>query len=431
MNISSEQIFSLIPDPGKIITDSRQAGPGSVFLALKGENFDGNMFAVQALEKGARLAIVSDPEIAEIDHRMIRVADTLLTLQELAAIHRRQLKTKIIGITGSNGKTTTKELIGRVLSTSFSTSVTKGNLNNHIGVPLTILSLKQEDFAVIEMGANHQGEIAYLCQIARPAYGIITNIGKAHLEGFGSLEGVARAKSELYRFIMDNNGLLFVNTNHPRLVELAQGARMITYGNGPENDCTGKILERYPTLSVSWSYHSQSATVTSSLYGEYNFENILAAITVGACFGVSPGNINRAISGYVPGNNRSQWLATDRNRLLLDAYNANPSSMKAAILEFGKLEAPHKVIILGDMLELGEDSRKEHAEMLDIIKSLNFDCVILVGEQFCQAAGKGEALCFSETLQAMEWLKKNPVRNSTIMLKGSRLMKLESLIHVL
>lgn len=424
------EIYPLITGSRKIVTDSRHATPGSIFIALKGDKFNGNLFASDALMNGAEHAIVDDPEVVR-DERYLLVNDGLGALQELAIIHRKHLRTKIIGITGSNGKTTTKELISRVLSTKYHTGYTRGNLNNHIGVPLTILSLWDEEMAIVEMGANHPGEIARLCEITRPHFGIITNIGKAHLEGFGSLEGVAKAKSELYRFVRENAGTLFVNTDHDLLVRLATDAKKITYGSDPEADCTGSVLERFPVLEVGWKWRQCSGITKTNLYGDYNFENVLAAITVGLHFSIDPEKINLAIHEYVPENNRSQWINTRQNQLMLDAYNANPSSMKAAVLQFSLLKAPFKMVILGDMMELGTESRNEHAELVRLIRSLSFQQVILIGNHFCQAAGDGQETCFKETSQAAQWLRQHPVNQATVLLKGSRLMQLETLKDVL
>ncbi|MDX9906313.1 MAG: UDP-N-acetylmuramoyl-tripeptide--D-alanyl-D-alanine ligase, partial [Bacteroidales bacterium] len=347
---SAEEIYALFQKYPGISTDSRDIRPGNLFFAIRGANFDGNRFANDALNIGAAYAIVDDPASVSND-RSILVEDVLGTLQEIARIHRSGIKAKVIGITGSNGKTTTKELIARVLSAGFNTLSTKGNLNNHIGVPLTILSITPDtEFAIVEMGANHPGEIAALCQIVRPDYGIITNIGKAHLEGFGSFEGVIRAKSELYDFLRNTGGIALVNQDDPLLMKLSAGLQTINYGSGKDARCNGQIIKQTPFLSLEWSAGNKSGTTVTKLTGAYNFGNILAAICTGVTFGIEPQSIDDAVSAYVPDNNRSQWLKTRFNTLILDAYNANPSSMSAALMNFDTLEGKSKAAILGDMM---------------------------------------------------------------------------------
>jgi len=425
-----EEIYRLFLKFPRITTDSRNVPQNSVFFGIKGDQFDGNRFAGEALSKGAAFAITDDPLVINGD-RFLLVPDTLQALQQLAAIHRRKISAKIIGITGSNGKTTTKELVGSVLSSTFKTVITPGNLNNHIGVPLTILSLKEDtSFGVVEMGANHPGEIAALCRIARPGFGIITNIGKAHLEGFGNFEGVIKAKSELYDFIRQEEGIAFVNYDNPLLSRLSRGMNIYSYGIGENMWCKGKIAERDPSLAVAWKAGERSGFIRSRLYGDYNFENIMAAITVGSYFGVSPGKIENAISTYQPENNRSQVARTEHNVLLLDAYNANPSSMAAALKNFHNYSALAKMVILGDMMELGEHSLEEHREIIILARKLSLGRVCCVGEQFCQVAKGGNELCFSNLQLAEQWFRDHPARNLTILLKGSRKMQLEKLINL-
>jgi len=415
----------------KIVTDSRCDVRDAIFFALKGEKFDGNQFAGDALQKGASAVIIDNPDYL-VQGQCYLVDDSLRVLQELAFIHRGENKAKIIGITGSNGKTTTKELIGAVLSSSFNTIMTQGNLNNHIGVPLSLLSIKKDtEFAVIEMGANYPGEINALCEIAQPDFGIVTNIGKAHLEGFGNLEGVASAKTELYRFIQKNNGLLFVNKDNNLLMQRSENIKKITYGSFPDADCTGQIENNFPTLTLRWKWYHTHYTLQTNLYGDYNFENILAAICIGMHLGINPDKINQAVSGYVPVNNRSQWINTLYNSVLLDAYNANPSSMKAALLNFSRMPDPDKTIILGDMMELGDSSKQEHAEIIGLLRELHFNRCILVGRYFSSAAASGPEICFDDTRQAEVHLEHNPLRHTTILLKGSRANQLEKLIHLL
>lgn len=422
-----KEIYSLVRKQPGITTDSRNVPAGSIFFAIKGESFDGNDFAADALNSGASFAIIDRPPVIG-DDRFIPVNDVLQTLQELALYHRTNLKAKVIGITGSNGKTTTKELIGRVLATTFKTLITKGNLNNHIGVPVTLLSLKPEtEFAVIEMGANHPGEIASLCQIARPDFGIITNIGKAHLEGFGSFEGVIRAKSELYDFLRQNKGIAFVNSDHDILVSKSRGIEISTYGTGTNANCKGKILGSDPRLKINWSFENSSGVIETKLFGNYNFENILAAICIGKYFNISDDNIIQAISNYLPENNRSQLVRTQRNLLILDAYNANPSSMKAAISNFHSAESFQKMIILGDMMELGDTSPEEHLAIVSMIRDLGFTNVVLIGHSFSKVARGGNEMIFPDLDAAEIWFRKHPVDNMTVLLKGSRKMQLERL----
>jgi UDP-N-acetylmuramoyl-tripeptide--D-alanyl-D-alanine ligase len=429
--ISSTEIYELFRKYPEISTDSRRIVPGSLFFAIRGENFDGNNFAYDALEKGASYAIIDNAD-KYYGNRTILVDNTITALQELASIHRDRVRARIIGITGSNGKTTTKELIGRVLSSEYKIIATAGNLNNHIGVPLTVLSINPEtDFAIVEMGANHPGEIAHLCQIAKPGFGIITNIGKAHLEGFGSFEGVLKAKSELYDYIRQHNGLVFINKDNHLLVNLSGGLNLSFYGTGNDVACKGEITGREPWLTVKWTAGNRSGSINSQLLGDYNFENILAAVNIGLHFGISPGNIDNSIGSYSPDNNRSQWLNTGRNMLILDAYNANPSSMKAALDNFHNMVADSKTVILGDMMELGEHSLAEHREILSFARRYAFNEIILIGEFFSKVSSGRPEKCFPDLESAKAWLRKKPITGSTILLKGSRKMQLESLISFL
>jgi UDP-N-acetylmuramoyl-tripeptide--D-alanyl-D-alanine ligase len=426
-----EEIYSLFLKFPRITTDSRNVPAGSVFFAIKGEHFDGNSFAADALDKGAAYAVI-DNESALTGDRFILVPDVLQALQQLAVIHRRHIKAKIIGITGSNGKTTTKELIGKVLSSSFKTIITRGNLNNHIGVPLTVLSIKDDtDIAVIEMGANHPGEIANLCRIARPDYGIITNIGKAHLEGFGSFEGVIKAKSELYDFIRQNNGHIFLNLDNELLSSISGGMNILTYGSSEYAGCKGIIAERNPYLVISWSSGKSKGHVRTMLIGDYNFENVLASVCIGLHFGISSDLIENAICSYLPDNNRSQMIRTENNVLILDAYNANPSSMKAALSNFHEFDARSKMVILGDMMELGENSYEEHIDIITLVRKLSFNEILVVGEVFTRAARDGKEICFANIHEAENWLKDHPVHDQTILIKGSRKMELEKLKNLL
>lgn len=383
-------IYQIFLDCQSVTTDSRNCPDGSLFIALKGESFNGNAFAGKALETGCAYAVIDESEYAiEGDQRYILVDDCLQTLQQLANYHRRQLGTRVIGITGTNGKTTTKELISAVLSQSHNILYTLGNLNNHIGVPSTLLRLKAEhDLAVIEMGANHPGEIKFLSEIVEPDCGIITNVGKAHLEGFGSFEGVIKTKGELYDFLRKKEGsTVFIHHDNAYLMNIAEGLNLIPYGTEDDLYVNGRITGNSPYLTFEWKAgkDGKSYQVQTQLIGEYNFPNALAAITIGRFFGVEDEKINEALSGYTPQNNRSQLKKTDDNTLIIDAYNANPTSMMAALQNFRNMEVPHKMLILGDMRELGAESAAEHQKIADYLKECAFEKVWLVGDQFAAA----------------------------------------------
>lgn len=383
-------LYQIFLDCQLVTTDSRNCPEGSLFIALKGESFNGNAFAGKALETGCAYAVIDESEYAiEGDQRYILVDDCLQTLQQLANYHRRQLGTRVIGITGTNGKTTTKELISAVLSQSHNILYTLGNLNNHIGVPSTLLRLKAEhDLAVIEMGANHPGEIKFLSEIAEPDCGIITNVGKAHLEGFGSFEGVIKTKGELYDFLRKKEGsTVFIHHDNAYLMNIAEGLNLIPYGTEDDLYVNGRITGNSPYLTFEWKAgkDGKSYQVQTQLIGEYNFPNALAAITIGRFFGVEDAKINEALAGYTPQNNRSQLKKTDDNTLIIDAYNANPTSMMAALQNFRNMEVPHKMLILGDMRELGAESAAEHQKIADYLKECAFEKVWLVGDQFAAA----------------------------------------------
>jgi UDP-N-acetylmuramoyl-tripeptide--D-alanyl-D-alanine ligase len=431
MKEAIESLYSMFLEAGSLATDTRKIDPGCIFLALKGDNFDGNAFAADALAKGARFAVIDDPSFASND-KMLLVDDTLTTLQQLAEHHRKQLTIPVIGITGTNGKTTTKELIHAVLSTKYQALATKGNFNNHIGVPLTLLSIKPTtEIAIVEMGANHEGEIASLCRIARPGFGLITNIGKAHLEGFGSFEGVIRAKSELYAFIRENGGRVFLNADNELLTRLAGKITSVTYGAKAGTYCHGWPEEAHPYAGVQWNSPNGLHEIKTKLVGGYNFENIMAAICVGQYFGVGLNDIISAISAYKPANNRSQTIETENNHLIMDAYNANPTSMKAAILNFRQVKSLAKMAIIGDMLELGDESPKEHAEVIRLLDESDFETVILVGPRFVSTVIPQHFLAFASPAEAKKWLKKYPVKKHTILVKGSRGIHLEELTDAL
>ena len=378
-----EKLYKWFTQYPVISTDSRDIKPDSLFFALKGESFDGNKYATAALEKGAVLAVVDDPAVA-IDNHYFLVDDVLTTLQDLARYHRAQFTCPVIGVTGTNGKTTTKELINAVLQSHYRTHATKGNLNNHIGVPLTLLSARvsEVDILIIEMGANHQGEIAFLCSIANPTCGLITNVGKAHLEGFGGEEGVIKGKTELYRHLKTVNGKAFVCTRQPILSELSADLDQLTYGESDGANYTGAIVSSDPFLIVNWNVDQTEQIIHTHLVGGYNIDNVMAAICVGSSFNVPVSKIVEALESYIPSNNRSQVMQTAQNRLFLDAYNANPSSMAAALNNFALLDAYPKTVIIGDMFELGDESKDEHQQIVILLLKLNFKDVMLIGPRF-------------------------------------------------
>ena len=431
MNISTDELYRIYKQYPKITTDSRFIPDKSLFFALKGENFDGNKFAEEAVAKGAAFAVIDDKKYLK-DERFLLTEDVLAALQELAKFHRKQLKTIVIGITGTNGKTTTKELIARVLNSNFKTKATIGNLNNHIGVPLTLLSLSgTEKFAVVEMGANHTGEIKQLCDIALPDFGIITNIGKAHLEGFGTFEGVIKTKGELYDFLRKANGKVFLNSDNKILSEISSGLKTITYGTGKDNYCTGELIGTTPFLRIRYNSANINDIINTKLYGSYNFENILAAITIGTYFEVRKEDIKSAIESYEPANNRSQILETKNNTVIMDAYNANPTSMIAAIDSFAKSDYNNKMVILGDMLELGKESRSEHIKIIKKIGNTGIPDIILVGPIFKEVAESHGYKCFKNSAETANYLKENPVSTKTILLKASRGIHLETIVKYL
>ena len=429
MNLSA--LYQIFLDCQLVTTDSRNCPEGSLFIALKGESFNGNAFAGKALETGCAYAIIDEPEYAvEGDQRYILVDNCLQTLQQLANYHRRQLGTRVIGITGTNGKTTTKELISAVLSQSHNILYTLGNLNNHIGVPSTLLRLKAEhDLAVIVMGANHPGEIKFLSEIAEPDCGIITNVGKAHLEGFGSFEGVIKTKGELYDFLRKKEGsTVFIHHDNAYLMNIAGGLNLIPYGTEDDLYVNGRITGNSPYLTFEWKAGKDGETyqVQTQLIGEYNFPNALAAITIGLFFGVEAAKINEALAGYTPQNNRSQLKKTNDNTLIIDAYNANPTSMMAALQNFRNMEVPHKMLLLGDMRELGAESAAEHQKIADYIKECDFEEVWLVGEQF--AAAEHSFKTYPNVQEVIKELETNKPKGYTILIKGSNGIKLSSTV---
>ena len=436
-NMAIEKIYQHFLKYPLICTDSRKIESNSLFFALKGGNFNGNEFALNALNSGAKFSIVDDVSLKN-EEKCIWVEDVLNTLQQLANHHRLQLKIPIIGITGTNGKTTTKELIACVLKRKYKIVATLGNLNNHIGVPLTLLSLnKDTDIGIIEMGANHVGEIDMLCKIAVPDFGLITNIGKAHLEGFGSFSGVIQAKTELYKYIESKQGTIFFNADNNLLVDqLSQiKCKKVDYGTSENNSCKGRQLDsdqflKFEVILKCPSGEEFKKNIQSNLVGAYNLENALAATCIGNYFGVSVNDIAEAINDYLPSNNRSQLLQTVNNQLVIDYYNANPSSMEVAIRNFHKLKQTldKKVIILGEMLELGNYSSEEHSKLLELLIKLEFKNVLLVGKEFNVTSSKGFTL-FKDSLELSMYLKRNKIVNSQILIKGSRGVKLEKALE--
>ena len=424
-----EQLYQKYLEAGKISIDTRQITPGSVFFALKGDKFNANEFAAEALIKGARYAVVDDERFVK-EERYILVEDSLVALQNLAKHHRSQLKIPIIGLTGSNGKTTTKELVNAVLSKKFKTFATKGNLNNHIGVPLTILSIdKSSEIAVIEMGANHLGEIALLSSIANPTHGFITNIGKAHIGTFGGFENIIRGKSELYQHLISNNGIVFINSQNPILSNMAKRfkAALLYPAVGDYYSC--ELIESDPFVKIR---AENNEIVQTQIIGAYNFENIAAALCVGKYFEVNAKLANKAVAEYVPGNMRSQFLKKESNTIILDAYNANPSSMQAAIDNLAGMKALKKVVILGDMFELEEEAEKEHRNLGRLLKEKKFDRVYLCGKLMRSAKAEfSDALLFESKDLLMEELKRNPINDSTILVKASRGIGLETVVEVI
>lgn len=429
MKMDVSLIYKCFEECGIITTDSRNCPVNSMFVALKGETFNGNDFARQALEKGCRYAVVDEEKYIEKGNpRILLVEDCLKTLQQLANEHRRRLGTKIIGITGTNGKTTTKELIAAVLQQKYNVLYTQGNLNNHIGVPLTLLRLKKEhELAVIEMGANHPGEIQALVNIVEPDYGLITNVGKAHLEGFGSFEGVVKTKGELYDYLrVQENAVVFLDKDNETLCSISQNLDIVGYGIGSEKVYVrGRLLACAPFLAFEWEYDGNRYRVDTRLIGTYNIKNALAAISVGCYFNVPVEAICTALANYVPSNNRSQLMKTANNDLIVDAYNANPTSMLAALENFRLMDVSHKVVILGDMKELGESSLEEHKKVISLLGECVFERVILVGEEFGKIDSPYTHCWNVEEVKRM--LEKEKLRGKYILIKGSNSMKLSQL----
>ncbi len=422
------EIFKQYPS---ITTDTRNCANDSIFFALKGANFNGNQYAKKALELGCKYAIVDEAEFADESQNIFLVEDCLSTLQQLASFHRSKLSIPIIGVTGTNGKTTSKELITAVLSQEFNVLSTHCNLNNHIGVPLTLLKMtKAHEIAVIEMGANHVGEIKTLVEIAKPNFGLITNVGHAHIEGFGSFENIIKAKGELYDFLRgQKNSKIFIDNDNPYLKDISEGIATITYGNDDSLFVSGKAIANDPFLSFVWKFSKNDHVVKTNLIGEYNLSNALAAVAIGKYFGVKTAKICKAIEEYVPTNNRSQLKKTNKNTLIIDAYNANPTSMNAALQNFAKMDVPNKTLILGDMRELGNDSAEEHQKVVDLIASNNIDNAYLVGDYFSKT--KTAYPRFAALDDFTTFLKENPLQDRYILIKGSRGLQLEKCVDLL
>jgi UDP-N-acetylmuramoyl-tripeptide--D-alanyl-D-alanine ligase len=438
-----DQLYNIYLQHPVISTDTRNIAAGSMFFALKGDKFDANTFAQQSIEAGAAYAVIDNPIYAEGD-RFLLVDDVLTALQNLAAHHRRQLQIPVIGLTGTNGKTTTKELINSVLSQRFKTLATQGNLNNHIGVPLTILKINNtHQMAVIEMGANHQKEIALLCSIAQPTHGLITNVGKAHLEGFGGVEGVKKGKGELYDYLLSSDGVAFINSDDAVLTQMQQARglkNIVYYGKAPntENTVSGRLLESSTLLTLKWNDRkSVSYNVKSQLTGAYNLDNILAAICIGTYFELTADEINDGIESYQPTNNRSQLMQTATNTLICDFYNANPSSMFVAIENLDKMPAARKVLILGDMFEMGDDAAVEHTAVIRKAMDAHVTERIFIGKEFSSQQTEVEGSDLSSATfyltadDAITGLRTNTIKDATILIKGSRGMALERLVELL
>ena len=428
MNLT--QLHDYYKHTSGVVTDSRKLIQNCFFIALRGENFDGNQFAETAIAQGAKYALVDRPEIAKKSDRLLLVDNTLESLQELAQYHRNKLKAKIIALTGSNGKTTTKELIMSVLGKKFDTKATKGNLNNHIGVPLTLLDFDQNtEIGIVEMGANHQKEIDFLCQLAQPDIGLITNFGEAHLEGFGGVEGVIKGKSELYKYLSQTKGTIILNIDDSIQNKWKSYSPHYTFGEDAKADCRLEYLKR---KSQPLAISTEGKTIESQLFGEYNYSNIAVAVALGKFFDLNLEQIEEGISGYRPTNNRSQIIHKGTNKITLDAYNANPSSMKASITSFVNNREKKGVVILGDMFELGTQTASAHQEILNLVVETNVESILVVGKYFFKTQTQDPRVQFFSTLEEIKnFLIQNPFDKSDILIKGSRGMTLETLLEQL
>lgn len=430
----TEQLYQIYLQHPIICTDTRTITKGCLFFALKGENFDANTFAETAIEQGAAFAIIDNEEY-NTHKQCILVPDVLTALQNLAKHHRNQLNIPIIGLTGSNGKTTTKELIKAVLAEKYKTFATKGNLNNHIGVPLSLLSIANDiEVAVIEMGANHQKEIEFLCEIAQPTHGLITNIGMAHLDGFGGFEGVKIGKAELYAYLKKSNGYVFINRDNPYLIEMRdahQLHKVVYYGLQAENAISGKLKHSDPLIEFEWSKQSETHQAKANLTGTYNFENILAAICIGDFFELTPEQVNKGLTDYFPTNNRSQLTKTENNTVICDFYNANPSSMIAALNNLKALSGIQKTAIIGDMFELGAEAAEQHEKVIQLSQEIGINQLIFIGKTFYSFKNKYQGNFFETPTEAQFFLTEQPIKDTLVLLKGSRGMALEQLLPLL
>ncbi|HLP13121.1 MAG TPA: UDP-N-acetylmuramoyl-tripeptide--D-alanyl-D-alanine ligase [Flavobacteriales bacterium] len=425
--MTMQELHSIFLRHPHVCTDTRKITPGAIFFALKGDNFNGNKFAQQALEQGCAYAVIDEKEFA-LNEKCMLVDDVLSSLQQLAAFHRRHWGKKVLALTGSNGKTTTKELIHAVLKQTHNCLATVGNLNNHIGVPLTLLSLKPEhELAIVEMGANHQKEIELLCKIAQPDFGLITNIGKAHLEGFGGEEGVLKGKGEMYEYIREHKGTIFINGDDEKLLSISEAIKQIRYGYNDGNYVKGKIIDKDIFLEMEVSHDGKTTHVATNLTGTYNGINVLCAYAVGLEWGLNDKDIVKGIESYMPDNSRSQVVKTTYNTLILDAYNANPSSMTLALENLARIDAAEKMFVLGDMREMGNYAKAEHLSILNKIKELNLQGV-LVGDEFLRYQNDFNYTFFQNAADALEWLKLKQVKNNLVLIKGSRGIKLETVI---
>jgi UDP-N-acetylmuramoyl-tripeptide--D-alanyl-D-alanine ligase len=426
-----ESIYSQYFKPGNISTDSRKIKPGDIFIALQGENFNGDAFAAKALENGASAVVVSKSCSLKSEN-IFHVDDTLIFLQQFARYHRGNIQAKIIGLTGTNGKTTTKELINSILLQKFRVQSTQGNLNNHIGVPLTLLSIQKEtQIAIIEMGANHPGEIKDLCEIALPEAGLITNIGKAHLEGFGSYEGVKRTKAELYDYLKKRNGKIYYNAGDNVITSLAGDYQNMIVYNSRDSICKGKIMNTLPSIKFELSVRDfEPVTINSALFGEYNLTNMIAASCIGVDHGLKPEQIKNGIEQYSPDSYRSQIITIGSSKLILDCYNANPTSMKYALKSFSEYAYRKKIVILGGMRELGKYEREEHEELAKVISTLRFDLILLSGAEF-KGVKLEKSIYFESLHELKEYLKKINIEDTAVLIKGSRANKLEEAAEIL
>lgn len=427
MNII-EEIYRHFTQSYLVSTDSRKIEKGCVFVALKGERFDGNDFAYKVATDNVASCVIADRKDLPPHERLFIVDDSLTALQELAKLHRKKNDIPLIGITGTNGKTTTKELIAAVLSQKYNIIYTQGNFNNHLGVPLTLLQIKPDtEMAVVEMGANHPFEIEQLCNIAEPDTGLITNIGKAHIEGFGSFEGVIKTKKELYDYLKAKNGSIFINKDNEILKDIADGIKSFSYGKGNDADIQAEIVSANPYLVVKWNDN----VINTNLIGDYNFENVMAAIAVGSYFNIDNQLIIKALEDYTPTNNRSQYIKSENNEIVMDAYNANPASMQHAIRNFRKICGDNALLILGDMGELGAESETEHTNILNLLNDLGLEDVILIGERFKKASDNKKHLNFLNVNDFIDYLLQHKISGKRILIKGSNFNHLEKLANYL